>query len=333
METDMRYVYGIDIGGTTVKIGRFSDRGELLHKFEIPTRTEDAGEHILPDIKEAVLKDMEEASLSREDLAGVGVDMPGPVDRGGLVHKAANLGWGEFNVRDRLAELFGENLSLEVLNDANAAALGEMRSGAGKGYRDILVVTLGTGIGGGIITNGEILTGARGSGGEIGHFHLTDGETESCGCGNKGCFEQYCSATGLVRMAKRYLEEHEEEDSALRGTEVTAKSIFDEKKKGDSVASKIASEYGHLLGKGLAVIASILDPEVILIGGGVSKAGPVLIDLLRDSYRENAFNTAKDTKIDFCVLGNDAGIYGAAGSVLKGINPGDAAVEPSGGKS
>ncbi|MCR5304557.1 MAG: ROK family glucokinase [Lachnospiraceae bacterium] len=312
----MKYIYGVDIGGTTVKIGRFTMTGELLEKFEIPTRTEEDGKKILPDVRTAIYDHIDQVNADVEEFMGIGVDVPGPVDKKGIIHNAANLGWKTFNLENELHRLFGEEFPVKALNDADAAALGELWSGSGKGYDDLMVVTLGTGIGGGVICNGHIVTGGMGSGGEIGHFHLIDDEEETCGCGNKGCFEQYCSATGLVRMATKYLSENPDVDSTLRNEEISAKSIMDEFKKGDPAARAIAEKYGYLLGKGLAVISSILDPELILIGGGVAKAGTVLIDLLKDSYMEFVFHTGRDVKFELCKLGNDAGIYGAAFYVL-----------------
>ena len=187
------YVFGVDVGGTSVKMGLFDTEGNVLEKWEIPTRTENNGEKILPDIAASVKEKMEERKLSQEDVAGVGIGVPGPVEKSGIVHRAVNLGWSELNMKEELAALLG-GMRVEGGNDANVAALGEMWRGGGQGHKNLVAVTLGTGVGGGIIINGEIMTGSTGAGGEIGHIHVEDDETEACGCGNFGCLEEYASA-------------------------------------------------------------------------------------------------------------------------------------------
>ena len=278
-----KYCFGVDVGGTTVKIGLFDCEGNILEKWEIPTRTEDSGAGILPDIAQALLKKMAEKGLKKEEMAGVGIGTPGPVDRDGIVHEAVNLGWGVFNLRERMEELCG--MPVRAGNDANVAALGEMWKGGGRGYKNLVLVTLGTGVGGGIIVNGEILTGAVGAGGEIGHIHIQDEEVDACNCGNHGCLEQYASATGVVRLAGHILEETQEE-SILRGGQVTAKAVFDAVKAGDRVAIRIAETFGEYLGKGLAAVAGVVNPEAFVIGGGVSKAGDILFSFFEKNYRK-----------------------------------------------
>lgn len=306
-----KYVFGVDIGGTTVKLGLFDGEGNVLDKWEIPTRTENNGEEILPDIADSIREKMKQ--IDRESVAGVGVGLPGPVDGEGFVHRAVNLGWGTFSVKDALEDLL--NMPVMAGNDANVAALGEMWMGGGQGCRNMVMVTLGTGVGGGIIVDGRILTGATGAGGEIGHIHVQDGEEEICGCGNRGCLEQYSSATGITRLANRLLASSEEE-SILRGTEVSAKTVFDAVKKRDALAVKVAEQFGKYLGDALAVIAGVVNPEIIVIGGGVSKAGEVLIDYIRPHYDRNVFHGSRDVKFSLATLGNDAGIYGAAKLIL-----------------
>ena len=246
-------------------------------------------------------------------MVGVGVGAPGPVDSEGVIYKAANLGWGVFSIKETLENI----LKLPVMagNDANVAALGEMWKGGGQGYKDLVVVTLGTGVGGGIIVNGKMLTGANGAGGEIGHIHVEDDEQETCGCGNRGCLEQYSSATGVTRLAKRKLEKTTQ-DSVLRTTTLSAKSVFDAVKAKDPVAMEIAEQFGQYLGEGLAAIACVTNPEAFVIGGGVSKAGSVLIDYIRPYYQKAVFHADRDVKFELATLGNDAGIYGAAKLVL-----------------
>lgn len=309
-----KYCFGVDVGGTTVKIGLFDCEGNILDKWEIPTRTEDGGKEILPDIAQALQKKMDEKGLTKEEMAGVGIGAPGPIDKEGIVHEAVNLGWGVFSIRDTLEELCG--MPVRAGNDANVAALGEMWKGGGKGYLNLVLVTLGTGVGGGIIVNGEMLNGSTGAGGEIGHIHIQDEEVDACGCGNHGCLEQYASATGIVRLAARILDESEE-DSVLRQENVSAKAVFDAVKAGDSVAIRIAETFGEYLGKGLAMVASVVNPEVFVIGGGVSKAGDILFSFIEKNYRNYVFHGSRNAKFVLATLGNDAGICGAARLILE----------------
>lgn len=308
------HVFGVDVGGTTVKLGLFDIKGNIIDKWEIPTRTNDGGKNILPDIAASILDKMEEKKLTKEMLAGVGVGVPGPVDRDGIVHKAVNLGWSQFDLKKELGSIL-EGIRIEASNDANVAALGELWKGGGQGYKNIVAVTLGTGIGGGIIINGDILSGATGAGGEIGHIHVEDNETEECGCGNHGCLEQYGSATGITRLAHRVLGASDK-DSILRKGEVSAKAVFDAVKAGDELAIEAAKQFGNYLGKGLGIIAAIVNPEIFVIGGGVSKAGEVLFDYIRPAFDETVFHGSRDAVFALAALGNDAGIYGAAKMVL-----------------
>lgn len=308
-----QYVFGVDIGGTTVKLGLFDTEGNLLDKWEIPTRTEESGSYILPDIAKDIKRKIDEKQISKEMVVGVGVGAPGPIDNQGVVHRAVNLGWGVFSIKDTLEEI----LKVPVMagNDANVAALGEMWKGGGQGSSDLIVVTLGTGVGGGIIVDGKILTGATGAGGEIGHIHVEDNESETCGCGNAGCLEQYASATGITRLANRKLKESEKE-SVLRGGEVSAKTVFDAVKAGDALAIEVAEEFGKYLGNCLAAIAGVVNPEAIVLGGGVSKAGEILMNYIKPYYEKNVFHGSRNVKFSLATLGNDAGIYGAAKLVL-----------------
>lgn len=309
-----QYVFGVDIGGTTVKLGFFDVEGNLLDKWEIPTRTEGGGSHILPDIADSIKAKIAEKNIALEVIAGVGMGAPGPIDSNGVIHKAVNLGWGTFNVRETMEEIL--HMPVRAGNDVNVAAMGEMWKGGGQGYDNVVMVALGTGVGGGIIVDGKILTGSTGAGGEIGHMHVENEETEACGCGNKGCFEQYTSATGIARMARKRLAESDK-DSILRQVEkVTAKEVFDAVKEKDSLAMEVAAEFGKYMGEGLALIACVVNPEVFVIGGGVSKAGEVLLDYIKPHYERTVFHGSKDAKFALATLGNDAGIYGAAKMVL-----------------
>ena len=308
-----RYVFGVDIGGTTVKIGLLDMDGHKIEVWEIPTRTEDEGKNVLPDIADAIRNKMEQRGIKDSQVVGVGAGAPGPFGDDGTIFKAVNLGWSEFNMKDELHDLV--KIPVKCGNDANVAALGEYWMGGGQGYKDMLMVTLGTGVGGGIIHNGKIFNGATGAGGEIGHIHINDDETLVCGCGNKGCLEQYASATGIVLLASRILGETDK-DSVLRRGQLSSKGIFDAAKAGDEVAIEITKKFGYYLGKGLATCATILNPEVIVIGGGVSKCGTVIFDLLKPSFDEFVFKGCRDTEFALAQLGNDAGICGAAKMVI-----------------
>ncbi len=310
-----KYAFGVDIGGTTVKIGLFDKDGCVLDKWEIPTVKDNGGDSVLPDIADSIKAKMQEKGIDQDDIEGVGVGAPGAVDREGtLVNGAVNIGWGVFNIPMVLGGYL--NLPVKAGNDANVAAFGEMWQGGGKGYSDLVAVTLGTGVGGGIIVDGKIVIGANGAGGEIGHMHIEDQETEACGCKNKGCLEQYASATGIVRLAKRRLEK-DEKPSVLREGEISAKTVFDAVKTGDAVALEIAEQFGEYLGKGLAAVANTVNPEIFVIGGGVSKAGEILLRYIEPAFRKYAFAACRNTKFSLATLGNDAGIFGAAGLILN----------------
>lgn len=309
----MKYCFGVDIGGTTVKLGLFEETGEILDKWEIKTHTEEEGKAILPDIAQTILAKLEEKQIHKEDVLGAGVGVPAPVTEDGIVNGSANLGWNYKEVKKEMEELTG--LRAEINNDANVAALGEMWKGGGAGQKNMIMVTLGTGVGGGVIIAGRVVTGAHGAGGEIGHICVNYDETEVCGCGKRGCLEQYTSATGIVRLAKRKLENENRDTMLVRDT-VTAKDVFDAVKAGDLVAAEVAEEFGIYLGRALANLAAVTDPAVFVIGGGVSKAGEVLIPYIEKPYMESALFANKEVKFTLATLGNDAGICGAAKLVL-----------------
>lgn len=310
-----QYVFAVDLGGTTVKLGLFDREGTVLEKWEIVTRKENNGENILPDIAKSIQDKAAEKSISKDEILGVGIGVPGPVDSKGVIYKAANLGWDIFNVSEKLGELTG--LPVKTGNDANVAALGEMWKGGGKGFNSIVAVTLGTGVGGGVIIEGKLVAGSTGAGGEIGHIHVEDNETITCGCGKKGCLEQYASATGIARLANERLAQ-DDMPSILRNAEkVDAKAVFDAVKEGDRLAIEVAEIFGMYLGKGLAAVGAVVNPEAFVIGGGVSKAGEVLFDYIEKNYVKYAFHGTRNAKFCLATLGNDAGIYGAAKLILE----------------
>ncbi|MBQ0000475.1 MAG: ROK family glucokinase [Clostridiales bacterium] len=309
------YCFGIDVGGTTVKCGLFQTDGTLLDKWEIPTRKENNGEEILPDIAKAIEAKIAEKNIQKSDVAGVGIGIPGPINEDGECAVAVNLGWGFKAVAKEMETLTG--LPAKAGNDANVAALGEAWAGAAKGCRNSIMLTLGTGVGGGIIINNKILAGSHGAGGEIGHANVNHNETDKCNCGNSGCLEQYTSATGIVRVAKKELAACEE-PSSLRafGESLTCKDVLDAYAQRDPMAVLIMNKVCDVLGGAIATFTAVLDPDVVVIGGGVSKAGSILTDCISQYYKKYAFTVCKATPIVLATLGNDAGIYGSARMVL-----------------
>ena len=309
----MKYCFGVDIGGTTVKMGLFEEDGKILDKWEIVTDTSEEGKAVLPNIASSIEAKIAEHNLDKRDILGIGAGVPAPVNSEGIVNGSANLGWKYKEVKKELEELTG--VASYIGNDANVAALGEMWKGGGEGEKNMIMVTLGTGVGGGIIIDGKMLVGANGAGGEIGHICVNYSEKDQCGCGNRGCLEQYASATGIVRLAKQKLGQ-EMRATALNKEDVTAKDVFDAVKAGDEVAQEIAVEFGRYLGYGLANLAAVADPAVFVIGGGVSKAGEVLLSYIEKPFMERAFFANKNVRFVLAQLGNDAGICGAAKMVL-----------------
>ena len=306
-----KYGFGVDIGGTTCKLGLFETTGMVLDKWEIPTRTENGGENILSDVAAAIA----EKEILKTQVQGIGIGVPGPVTSEGVVLRCVNLGWDIINVAKEMAERTG--MPVKVGNDANVAALGEMWQGGGKGRKNVVMVTLGTGVGGGVITDGKVVTGSKGAGGEIGHIIVNDKETDPCGCGQRGCLEQYASATGIVRMAKKKLDSDSRE-SALRAIDpLTAKDVFDAAKAGDAVADEVVDDMTKILGRALANVARVVNPDVFVIGGGVSKAGSVITDRVKKYYDEKSFNSCLDAHFELATLGNDAGIYGCVQMILE----------------
>lgn len=309
-----KYAFGVDVGGTTCKIGFFETNGTLLDKWEIKTNTANNGESILSDVAHAVDNKLAQEGISKDDVQGIGLGVPGPVNSNGVVSGCVNLGWGVLNVEEELGKLTG--LKIKAGNDANVAALGEMWQGGGKGHQDVVMVTLGTGVGGGVIVNGKMVAGFHGAGGEIGHITVSDDEIEACNCGSYGCLEQYTSATGIVRVTKRKLAKSNEETTLRKYENLTAKDVFDEAKAGDAVALDLVDEVCGILGKALSNIACVVDPEVIVIGGGVSKAGDILIDTIQKYFVETAFHACRETVFSLAGLGNDAGMYGCVKMLL-----------------
>ncbi len=306
--------FGIDIGGTAVKAGLFNREGKLLNKWDFSTQRTEDGKDILRDVANFIKNKIEELKLPKESVIGVGVGIPGPVTDDGQVLMLANLGLANFNIEKEMSEMTG--LKVKAGNDANVAAMGEYWMGGGKGYKSLVLATLGTGVGGGIILNGHILSGSNGAAGEIGHILVNEEETDSCGCKKQGCLEQYASATGIVRLAKQSLAASEE-PSTLRGKEeISAKMVFDHAKAGDKLALAVVDKACYYLGLAMAHVAQVVDPEAFVIGGGVSKAGEIITETVKKHYNKYVIDSLKDKEFKLATLGNDAGIYGAAKLII-----------------
>lgn len=309
-----KYAFGVDIGGTTCKMGLFDTSGRLLDKWEIPTNKENRGAGILSDVAAAVEAKLVKEGIGKDEVAGIGVGVPGPVNSQGVVSGCVNVGWGTVDVEAELGSLTG--FAVKAGNDANVAALGEMWQGGAKGCKDVIMVTLGTGVGGGIIVDGKVVAGFDGAGGEIGHITIDPAEQETCNCGRRGCLEQYTSATGIVRLAKKKLAADPRETSLRNHEPLTARDIFDEAKAKDAVALELVDEVCKILGTALSNIACVVNPEVIVIGGGVSKAGEILTERVQKYYKEAAFPACRETRFALAGLGNDAGMYGCVQMLL-----------------
>jgi glucokinase len=306
--------FGIDIGGTTVKLGLFTDKGNLVDKWEIPTRKENSGSYILGDVAKSLENKISEKNLDKNQIVGIGVGVPGPVTADGTVIECVNLGWSIINVANEVKALTG--FEAKVGNDANVAALGEMWQGGGKGYNSIVMVTLGTGVGGGVIIDGQIITGSNGAAGELGHILVNYEEEEKCGCGKTGCLEQFASATGIVKEAKRLLSKSTEPSKLREFDHLSAKTIFDCAKENDKLALELVEQLGRYLGIALSHVAAVVDPQAFVIGGGVSKAGSILIDAVKKYYNQYVMLALKNKEFRVAELGNDAGIYGCARLIL-----------------
>ena len=308
------YIFGIDIGGTTVKCGLFNGGGEVIDKWEIVTNRENGGENVPADIAATIDAKIKEKGIDKKDVLGVGIGIPGPVLSDGTVLQCPNLGWGRMNVAQIMSDLTG--LKICAGNDANVAALGEMWKGGGRGFDNVVMITLGTGVGGGIIIDGKVLYGVNGAAAEIGHIIVNPDEEDVCGCGGHGHLEQYASATGIVRMTKKELAKGVK--SSLNDVpEVSCKVIFDEAKKGDEFALKMVDTLGSYLALALSHVSAAVDPQAYVIGGGVSRAGDILIDAIKKHYNNNIMKALQDKEFLLAELGNDAGIYGAAKLVIS----------------
>lgn len=300
---DKKYAFGVDIGGTTIKIGLLTNDGEIVYETAIDTDTSDSGKNVLPDIAAKIAEIIKDTNTPKEMISGIGMGVPGAVNSKGVVNKLVNIGWGVVDAKSDMEAITG--MRVEVGNDANVAALGEAWKGAAEGYDDVVMVTLGTGVGGGVVSGGRLIAGAHGSGGEIGHIFVNPDEIDKCGCGNQGCLEQYASATGIVRFAKK------------AGMDVSeAKDVFDLARKNDLKALKVIDQFATILGESLARVSCVADPEIFVIGGGVCASADLFLYIVEQAFRRHCFHAARETKFVIAQLGNKAGIFGAAKMVL-----------------
>ena len=309
MAESKQYYIGVDVGGTSVKLGLFDEEGDLLGKTSVPTPSLACGEG-----HAAVISGIEQLMAGVQQpmlfVRGIGLAVPCPVPASGVITMAANIEIDAPALKEAL-EVRCPHALVRYVNDANAATMGEVWRGSAQGHRSMVMVTIGTGLGGGGVVNGDVIDGAFGAGGEIGHITVDRHETATCGCGKHGCLEQYSSATGVVRCMKKLLDENPDTPCTLRGTEFAAKDVFDAARNGDALAAREVDEMTDTLGMALATIAATADPEMFMVGGGVSRAGEVLFAPLREHFKVYAFKSCRETPIVPAILGNDAGIYGS----------------------
>jgi len=303
------FIYGIDIGGTTIKIGLFSKLGTLINKWEINTNTTNFGKNILNDIATFIKSN----EVPLEKVIGYGFGVPGPVIDTTVLN-CVNLGWNQVDIKKELSTVL-QNENIFVANDANAAALGETKNGASKGFKDSVMITLGTGVGSGVIIDNKIITGSNGAAGELGHIKLIHDNGLPCGCGNNGCLETVASATGLKNITCHLLNDSKKISTLKCSKELNAKMIFDAANNMDELAITAIDRFTYYIATAIQIITVSVNPEIVVIGGGVSKAGEPLLNKIINHFKNIGFSSVKDTKIVLAKLGNDAGIYGAAGMV------------------
>ena len=321
------YVYGIDLGGTTTKMGLFTTDGNLIEKWSIHTDTRQKGSNILNNIAASIIDNMRSHSLTAFDIKGAGIGVPGPVLDERYVIPCVNLNhWGGFDVAHELSKRIGTVVRVE--NDANLAALGETWQGSAKGFQSLVFITLGTGVGSGIVMDNKIISGKHGAGGEIGHMCVYPNSNRQCSCGNKGCLEQYSSASGLVKSAMEAILNSTESSSLRNNLPLSAKKIFDHAKANDCLANQLVDNFSEMLGRALAMVACVFDPEIVVIGGGVSAAGEFLLEKVRKSFIQHAFPGCVHTEFRLASLLNDAGIFGGANLALS-TSPAVCKVKPT----
>lgn len=307
----MRLAIGIDVGGTNTKYGVFTEAGRMIKKISLPTVCGKDGLYIFEQITEEVQKLKQQFSKGETYIMGIGIGMPGPVMEDGYVENCVNLNLKDVNPSQIIGKML-KDIPVTVGNDANVAALGEMWEGGAVGYDSIIVITLGTGVGSGIVLNRRILYGEKGLAGEIGHIIVNPKEKEICNCGKYGCLDQIASARGIVRIAERMMEFTDLPSELRQMRKISARKVAEAAKKGDALSYLVLDYCMSFLGKCLADVSYVIDPQVFVIGGGVSQAGSFLTDMIQRHYEKNATLIKNKTPVVIAKLGNDAGIYGAA---------------------
>lgn len=311
----MKSAFGVDIGGTNIKIGLVSAGGTLQKRWEMPTDTRDSGRFILRDIAGILREILSHEGIPAGDMAGIGLAIPGPVERSGIVNHCLNLGWARVNASKELRELTG--LPVLTGNDGAMAAWGEMWQGAAKAAETFVMLTLGTGVGGGIVINRRPLAGHDGSAGEVGHILINSDEERACVCGNRGCMEQYGSARALETAAADCIARNPDAETTLKRGSLSAKDVMAAAMQGDALAGRLVDTLCEALGKGTGILGTIVNPELFIIGGGLAQAGPFLLGKIREAYRRYAFHSARQTPFALARLGKDAAVYGCARAVLE----------------
>ena len=304
------YFVGVDIGGTGIQAGVVNSNGEIIFRKECITRVNEGFETIVDDINKLVNELLSENNLDIKQIKSIGFCVPGFINKKGLV-TCVNLGWKEVNFIEVIKNKFPE-VNVYAENDATVAAVAEAKFGSMKNKDVAVMYTLGTGVGGGVIVDSKVVAGVHGAGGEIGHISVVLEDGNQCNCGKKGCLETVASATGIVRETEKYLAACDEASSLRELAKIEAKDVFDAAKAGDAVGVKMVNQLGRYIGLAAANLAVTTDPQKIIIGGGVSKAGDILIDTIEKHYKEFAFATVRDTQFVLAELGNDAGFVGSA---------------------
>ncbi|SEB12305.1 glucokinase [Thalassobacillus cyri] len=315
-----KYYIGADIGGTTIKMAVITEDGSIVEKWEISTNHKDEGNHIPEDIQSSLKSKLVELGIQKEQVLGIGAGAPGFVNAdSGFVYQTVNIGWRNFE----LGSILNEKTEFPVFvdNDANLAALGEKWKGSGENSNDLIAVTLGTGVGGGIIANGEVINGVNGTGGEIGHITVIPEGGAACNCGKTGCLETIASATGIVRLAEEAISKNPETSLVeLSSNGLTAKDVFQAASAGDKQAREVLDYVTDVLGMTIANLAIACNPSKIVIGGGVSKAGEDLLIPLRKAFDQYALpRTSEACEFVIAELGNDAGVLGGAFLVKQNL--------------
>lgn len=312
----MKYAFGVDIGGERIRLSYLDETGKLLSKWTVETPRGQGTNQVLSVIAEQVEGYMSENGIFEDDVAGIGVGIPGPVNSGGTVNKCVNLGWGMFNIDRALSGLTG--LNVVATNIANAAALGESWLGSGRNCRNMFYVAVNTGVGGAIIANGQLISGAHGGGGEIGHMIINRQETESCTCGNKGCLEQYCSPFGIVRVAKRYLAAGASMSPLRLKRNLTHEDVFAAAAKGDKAAKEILDKVYTYAGEMIANVCAVTNPDTVILGGQLVRFGRPVLEGIAKQFQKFVFHANRVVRFELAALGEDAALYGAAKLALDG---------------